>query len=159
MDGSGTHLLLLGSWPRHQILDLAGPAGVVVEVADRASASAAVLAAASKERVVAVVTGSADLADGLYRDLRRLGGVSLRRSVVEVARIGLGAQSWEVLSMVARGLALNDVAEALHVSRRTVDRRLAQVRHEVGVRTTIEAVLAHRAGRVCPAAPAQRGAR
>jgi DNA-binding CsgD family transcriptional regulator len=46
-----------------------------------------------------------------------------------------------LLELLAEGRALGEAAEALHLSRRTADRRLAAARGKLDVRTTAEAVL------------------
>jgi DNA-binding NarL/FixJ family response regulator len=50
-----------------------------------------------------------------------------------------------VLTLLREGLAIGEAAQALHISRRTADRRLAAARTKLGVGTTAEAVVA-----VCP---------
>lgn len=139
------HLVVLGSGLSTQLPLGVEPGDVLVTVRDRATAVEAVLAAVQGHRVVASVVGPPDLADGLYRDLRRIGPVEVRQGEA-VDTVGLPAQVWAVLDEVAAGRSLDDVAQSLHVSRRTVDRRLAQARRELGVGSTTEAVLAHRSG-------------
>lgn len=149
---TGPHLVLLGTWSREQVRAESHGEGIVFQVRDLPSATRAVLLAVRGHRVVALVAGPSEVADRLYRDLRRLGGARMRRTPAVGSDVTLQAPGWAVLSLVAQGLRLQEVARDLHVSRRTVDRRLAQVRRELGVRTTTEAVLAYRLGRVCEAA-------
>jgi DNA-binding NarL/FixJ family response regulator len=149
---TGPHLVLFGTWSREQVRAVSHGEGIVFQVRDLPEATRAVLLAVRGHRLVALVAGPSEMADRLCRDLGRLGGARMRRTPVAGAGATLQTPGWAVLSRVARGIGLQEVACDLRVSRRTVDRRLAQARRELGVRTTTEAVLAYRLGRVCEAA-------
>ena len=115
-------------------------------VNDEKSAAEAVLRAAEGHRVLIAVDGPGDLADSLYRDLRRLGGVETRVAAI-TPDVVLSQPALAVLAEVAQGHSLGEAAQVLHLSRRTADRRLAEARRTLGVNTTAEAVLAYRIGR------------
>jgi DNA-binding NarL/FixJ family response regulator len=140
------HLLIMG---RCQLASLAAEAAgddFVLRVHDEVSAAEAVLRAAEGHRVLIAIDGPGDLADSLYRDLRRLGGVETRAAAASPDAV-LSPPALAVLAELARGRSLGEAAQALHLSRRTADRRLADARRALGVNTTAEAVLAYRLGR------------
>ena len=56
----------------------------------------------------------------------------------------LTSEERRLLELLARGEALGEAAETLHLSRRTADRRLAAARGKLAVHTTAEAVLVAR---------------
>jgi DNA-binding CsgD family transcriptional regulator len=115
-------------------------------VTDAASAAQAVLAAVRGCDLVVLGTGERAVIDQLCDDLRRLGRLE---HVVgpESARPLLGAEERELLARLGAGASLGEAARALHMSRRTADRRLAAARRALGVRSTSEAVvLARRQG-------------
>jgi DNA-binding NarL/FixJ family response regulator len=56
----------------------------------------------------------------------------------------LTGEERRLLELLAAGQALGEAAEALHLSRRTADRRMAAARGKLGVRSTAEAVLVAR---------------
>jgi DNA-binding NarL/FixJ family response regulator len=115
-------------------------------------ATAAVLAAMAGAGIVADVFGaSAAIVEQLNGDLRTFGRVEV---LTEDPQPGLspGAVSDESRALLARladGASLQEAATALSMSRRTADRRLAEARQALGVKTTAEAVvLARRLGLV-----------
>jgi DNA-binding NarL/FixJ family response regulator len=111
-------------------------------------AEAAVLAAVQGATVTAYVDGPGHLADLLQSDLRRLGSVEVLRGSVDEplsepdAAADLDPQVQALLDLMVDGATLGDAARALHLSRRTADRRLALARRALGVSTTTE-VLVH----------------
>lgn len=121
-------------------------AGTVRDVRD---ARAAVLAAVAGAGIVAhagggggVHGGDRDLTDTLCDDLRRLGRLDHRLG--DDAAAGLGVEERRLLVLLARGLTLGQAASRLHLSRRSVDRRLSAARVALGVATSGEAVIAYR---------------
>lgn len=105
-------------------------------------AAAAVRRAMSGSGVIAHGTGAADVLDMLCDDLRRFGQV---RHIVEGrGEPTLDTEGTAVIELVATGATVDDVAARLHLSRRTVHRRLAAVREAYGAGTTAAAVAAHR---------------
>ena len=52
----------------------------------------------------------------------------------------LPAQDSEILTLVAQGYRVREIAEIVHLSPRTVDRRLAHARGVLGVETTTQAL-------------------
>jgi DNA-binding NarL/FixJ family response regulator len=123
------------------------PAGAVRvgAVTDAESAAQAVLAAVRGADLV--VLGSADrpVIDQLCDDLRRLG--QLDHQVEPVTTISLTVEERALLARLVGGATLGEAAKALHMSRRTADRRLASARRALGAASTSEAVvLARRHG-------------
>ena len=104
------------------VLAVAGGAGVVVEV-DEASA----LGAAGPAGI---------LAEQLADDLRRFGPV---RRVLGGS--GLDVEALALLDLLRAGRTVGAAAAALHLSRRSAERRLASARDWLGVATNTEAVL------------------
>jgi DNA-binding NarL/FixJ family response regulator len=114
---------------------------VVASVSDVA---AAVLDAAQGQAVLASVADGDPLFDVLYSDLRRLGSGEVRRAPADSMLPPLPAECEELLVLLAAGQSLGSAASQLHISRRTADHRVAQARDLLGVRTTVEAVVAYR---------------
>ena len=69
------------------------------------------------------------------------GKVDYRRAA-EARRVALAEEDRAVLELAAAGHPVHEIARALHLSGRTVDRRLAGARAALGVTTTAEAVAA-----------------
>jgi DNA-binding NarL/FixJ family response regulator len=115
----------------------AGDGLVCVGAVDNAAdAQAALLAAARGAGVVAVARCSAVDFDAFIDDLARLGPVEELDGDAEPG----ASQEQRLLELLADGLSLDEAAAALHISRRTAERRLARVRLTLGVRTTAAAV-------------------
>jgi DNA-binding NarL/FixJ family response regulator len=105
--------------------------------------SAALLAAARGAGVVAVsAAGSTELAM-FYDELSRLGRVTFAADPTEPT---LTPEQRRLLELLAEGETLRGAARRLSLSRRTAHRRLADARAVLGVGSTVEAVLAFRAG-------------
>ena len=109
-----------------------------VEVTDDESASAAVLAALDGARLLVNLrlTGSARVR--FVDDLGRVGSVDHRIGPTPLDE--LSADELAVLRELATGASLGEVADRLHLSRRTADRRLASARSVLGATSTAEAV-------------------
>jgi DNA-binding NarL/FixJ family response regulator len=124
----------------------APPAAVRVgTVVDADTAAQAVLAAVRGCDLVVIGAAEREVIDQLCDDLRRLGQLEHRVEPAGTPR--LGAAERALLAHLVRGATLGEAAKALHVSRRTADRRLAAARRALGASTTAEAVvLARRLG-------------
>jgi DNA-binding CsgD family transcriptional regulator len=111
-------------------------AGAVTSAEDAAGALLAVLGGAG-----AVVHGQAprEVIDPLLDDLRHVGPVEHRRRLEPSPPI-LDPDQLEILRMLGEGRRLGDAANALGLSRRTADRRLAGARLALGTERTVEAV-------------------
>lgn len=126
------------------------PRGRVVRcgsVADE-EAAAAVLLAALDGHGVLVHAGGADvdreLVDRLCDDLRRIGPVEHHIGGDGTADGPVLDDDQErLIELLVDGMRLGDAAAALHMSRRTADRRLAAARLAYGVATTSALLAAH----------------
>ncbi|MFY1670690.1 LuxR family transcriptional regulator [Plantactinospora sp. WMMB334] len=108
----------------------------------------AVLAAARGAGVVAIVDPAGDLGRALVDDLSRLGPVhrdpdEMPESAPESAVSRLVPEQRALLERLADGETIAAAAAAEFLSLRTANRRIAQAREALGVRTTREAVLAY----------------
>lgn len=110
----------------------------VAVIATPEDAADAVLAALDGADLVLACTAPDEVVDALVDDLWHLGTVEH----VATPGVALSAEQVALLSRLGAGDSLGEAATRLHLSRRTADRRLAQVRAALGVRTTAEAVLA-----------------
>jgi DNA-binding NarL/FixJ family response regulator len=113
-------------------------------VTDAAAASHAVLAALAGDGLLLVATADREVVDRLCEDLRRFGAV---RHVVAGAEPppGLADEQRALLRLLLAGETLGAAAVRLHLSRRTADRRMAEVRRHYGVTSTAAALAAARA--------------
>jgi hypothetical protein len=107
-------------------------------VDDDAALAAAVLAAA---RGVGLVVGcpDEDRRALLRDDLSRIGTVELVELGPDPLAV-LDDDQRALLAALAAGASVGAAADALHLSTRTAERRLAAARRSLGVRTTAEAV-------------------
>jgi DNA-binding NarL/FixJ family response regulator len=111
-------------------------------VDDTTSAADAVLAAARGAGVVATVTAGSEVAAVLLADLQRIGPVSRTADAEpEASAIPLTAEQRALLERLAAGYSIAAAAEAEFLSLRTANRRIAQARALLGVRTTRQAVV------------------
>lgn len=110
----------------------------VRRVSDLRTAADAVLAAVGGTPVVVLADAPRDVVDRLCDDLRRLGEVE--HLISPPAEPTLSATERELLGALLAGCSLGEAARALHLSRRTADRRLAAARAALGVTTTPAAV-------------------
>jgi hypothetical protein len=132
-DVSGTRLVLFG------------------RVVDADTAELAVLAAARGAGVVAIADAGSDVGRALYADLARVGPVSVDPDAPvagesdEPAASGpqLAPEQRALLERLAGGETIAAAAAAEFLSLRTANRRIAEAREVLGVRTTREAVLAY----------------
>jgi DNA-binding NarL/FixJ family response regulator len=128
---------LVGGWTLPSRPWNAGEGLVCVgAIRDAGDAQAALLAAARGAGVVVVARCSADELDAFVDDLGRLGPVEELHRDAE-PRVPEGQR---LLELLADGRSLDEAAAALHISRRTAERRLANARRALGVHTTAAAV-------------------
>lgn len=116
--------------------------GVVcaAEVRDRQTAQQAVLAALAGAHLVVAATAPREVIDMLCEDLRRLGRLDHRFSPRQQAGSELSPAERALVERLLAGDSLGQAAVALHISRRTADRRLASARRALGAATTAEAL-------------------
>jgi hypothetical protein len=115
------------------------PAVCVGKVVDDGDAAKAVLAAVSGARLVVEADAPREVIDRLCDDLGRIGRLDHR---IGRDRPALSADERALLAELLAGAALGEAARALHLSRRTADRRLASARAALGAATTAEALRA-----------------
>lgn len=121
--------------------DAAGPGTAYAgQVADEQAAQQAVLAALAGARLVVAATAPREVIDRLCDDLRRLGTLDHRVGDPMAGSRGLGNAELALLQRLLRGDSLGEAARALHISRRTADRRLASARLALEAATTAEAL-------------------
>lgn len=111
------------------------------EIRERADAADAVVMAARGAGVIALVRCDSSTLALLVDDLRQLDEPELDTSLAGGEPLPhLDADQLGILRMIAAGATVTEAAEALHLSRRTAARRLADARRQLGVSTTVEAV-------------------
>jgi len=108
-------------------------------VVDAESAAQAVLAAVRGCDLVVLGAAEREVIDQLCDDLRRLGQLDHRVEPASAPIISAAERA--LLAQLVGGATLGEAAKALHVSRRTADRRLAAARRALGAATTAEAVV------------------
>lgn len=120
----------------------AGAPGMVCagEVGDRQAAQQAVLAALAGAHLVITASAPRDVIDMLCDDLRRLGTLDHRVSPQRRAGPILSPAERALIERLLAGDSLGQAARALHLSRRTADRRLASARRALGAATTAQAL-------------------
>jgi DNA-binding CsgD family transcriptional regulator len=122
-------------------LELAGPGTVYAgQVTDERTAQQAVLAALAGAHLVVVAAPAREVTDMLCEDLRRLGTLDHRVGAPATTGAGLSDTERALLERLILGDSLGEAANALHLSRRTADRRLAAARRALGAATTAEAL-------------------
>lgn len=113
---------------------------LVVHAAGERDATLAVRAALAGFGLVVVAAADRRTMDRLYDDLGRFGRLEVRSRVPEDPADALDEEERGLLRLLSRGLTLGDAATALHLSRRTADRRLAAARQKLHAGTTMEAL-------------------
>jgi len=129
-------------------------------VVDLETAQLALHAAARGAGVVAIADANGDIGRALLADLTRIGPVTRdvdndsepgARAATSDGGLPLTPEQRALLDRLANGETIAAAAAAEFLSLRTANRRIAQAREALGVRTTREAVLAYlrqrRAGR------------
>jgi DNA-binding NarL/FixJ family response regulator len=138
------HSAAVGALPRdaHIVDGWDGEAGSVCVgvVASPADAERVALAAMRGAAVIVSVPPTGQITELLVDDLRRLGGVTVV-SEEPAASPQLTPDERALLQHLAEGLTLGVAAAALHIGRRTADRRLASARTKLGASSTAEAVV------------------
>jgi DNA-binding NarL/FixJ family response regulator len=118
-------------------------------VADVDTAELALLAAARGAGVVAIADPASETGRALLADLARIGPVSTDPDAGEEESGGgtgqpqLAPEQRALLERLANGETIAAAAAAEFLSLRTANRRIAEAREALGVRTTREAVLAY----------------
>ena len=104
----------------------------IITLSNHSDAERAVLAALRGDGLLVVVSGDGaapseldGLIDDLVEDLRRIGPV---RVFSAATMRTLDAETWRLLHVLAQGATVSAAAQALHVSVRTVNRRLSEAR-------------------------------
>lgn len=109
-------------------------------VASAADAASAVMCAVGGSRLVVTASAERDVIDSLCDDLRHLGELDHRLGGSD--RFELPDEQRQLLALLLGGATLGQAAQALHISRRTADRRLAAARRALAAPTTAEALRA-----------------
>lgn len=110
-------------------------------VDDEPGAERAVLAALAGAQLVVAATAPREVIDRLCDDLRRLGPLDHRIESAGGQPV-LSGEERALLDRLLAGDSLGQAAAAVHMSRRTADRRLASARKALGVTTTAELLAA-----------------
>lgn len=108
-------------------------------VASAEDAAAALLVAIAGAGLVVHARADRHVIDRLCDDLRRIGRVDHRVGDL-TARPTLTKEERAIVDLLLEGRSLAETARRLNLARRTADRRLASVRHKLGVATTAEAL-------------------
>lgn len=115
-------------------------------VSDVDTAQLAVLAAARGAGVVVITDEISDTGRAVLADLARIGPVRTGPGGDETAErddLPLSEEQRSLLERLGAGETIAAAAEAEYLSLRTANRRIAEARKALGVRTTREAVLAY----------------
>jgi DNA-binding NarL/FixJ family response regulator len=119
-------------------------------VADADTAELALMAAARGAGIVAITDTGTEIGRALLADLNRIGQVSTDPDADVVDTSGgddagpqLAPEQRALLERLASGETIAAAAAAEFLSLRTANRRIAEAREALGVRTTREAVLAY----------------
>lgn len=119
-----------------------GGSGVVCRgrIDGEEAAGRALLAAVEGAGLVVEAIAPREVLDRLCDDLRHLGPLDHRIGLSGDTPL-LSAEERALLKLLRAGASLGEAAKALHLSRRTADRRLASARRALGAATTSEAVV------------------
>jgi DNA-binding NarL/FixJ family response regulator len=117
--------------------------GLVVSgvVSTRDDAARAVLAAVRGARIVVCLPDDARITAFLIDGLRRVGPLELVASSNERTQPLLSELERRLLELLAAGSTIAEAAATVGYSRRTIERRLAEVRRRLGVGSNAEALL------------------
>jgi DNA-binding CsgD family transcriptional regulator len=110
-----------------------------------ADAAASLLCAVWGAGLVLDVVASQDVVERLCEDLRRIGAVDYRSGEPDGDELTHDERA--LLELLAEGATLGAAASALHLSRRTADRRVASARQKLGAETTAQAIVKFAPGR------------
>jgi hypothetical protein len=134
--------LVSRGWEVHVSHRDAGPGTIwATTVADGLAAAEVVLAAVAGVGLLVDATAPREVLDPLCDDLRRLGVLDHR---VDAPAGTLGDDEHALLRLLSGGATLGAAATALHLSRRSADRRLAAARQALGAESTSAALAAYR---------------
>ena len=134
--------LVSRGWGVHSSRLAGGPGTVwVTTVADSVTTSEAVLAAVAGFGLLVDAVAERAVLDPFCEDLRRLGVLDHR---VRSRTDQLGGDEHALLRLLSGGATLGDAAAALHLSRRSADRRRAAARRALGAESTPAALAAYR---------------
>ena len=124
----------------------ADPAKVVRTgtVANRTDAANAMLTALGGQGILIVARAEKAVIDTLCDDLRRLGPVDFRSGDNQDAPPQITDDDRDILRLMLQGVTLGQAAAALHLSRRTLDRRMAQIRRAYKVTRNAQTLTAAR---------------
>jgi DNA-binding CsgD family transcriptional regulator len=121
--------------------DISASRAVLVGLVDDATAAAdAVLAAERGAGIVATVGPDSDIAASLVAELARVGPVARTADGASTPGPPLTPEQRALLDRLAAGASIAAAAEAEFISLRTANRRIADARRTLGVRTTRQAV-------------------
>ncbi len=109
-------------------------------IADAEAAGAAIEAVTRGVGLAVVVQVVGDLRHRTLEDLHRLGAVEAPTRAVGHPAGLLDEEQRLLLEALAGGATVTEAARRLHVSRRTANRRLTDIRERLGVRSTAEAI-------------------
>jgi DNA-binding NarL/FixJ family response regulator len=109
-------------------------------VRGEADAAAAVLAALNGAQLIVEAHASRDVIDRLCDDLRRMGTLEHRVGPATVLP-RLSGEQLQLLRCLLAGSSLGQAAAELHISRRTADRRIADIRQLLGASSTSAALV------------------
>lgn len=120
--------------------DLAGHGLAFVSPVHDVGDAARVVEVAARGAAVVVACAVVPLSEVLVEDLARVGAVELWDGTESLA-CRLSLEQVQLLAVLGDGRPLGAAAARLHLSRRTADRRIAEARRVLGVRSTAEAML------------------
>lgn len=109
-------------------------------IGSEADAEAALQALARGVGLIVSIGVDGDLRHRVLEDLHRLGEVH-QVEPVEAGLIDLDDDEGRLLDALSSGATVAGAADALHISLRTTNRRLARIRTRLGVSSTAEAVI------------------
>lgn len=114
-------------------------------VTDHHTAQLALLAATRGAAVIIITDPTSELGQAIQADLARIGPVLLTPTAqpTNPHQSPLIPEQQALLSRLAAGETIAAAAAAEYLSLRTANRRIAEARETLGVRTTREAVLAY----------------
>lgn len=141
-------LLRLAGWEEHSLeslpakpWSLVGRAAAVTARVGAAAEAAAVVEAAARGAALAVHAATAELRTLVVDDLFRLGSAQLWDAERLPPAGRLDEDQIRLLRAVVAGTSVSVAAREVNVSRRTADRRLAEVRLRLGVGSNAEAAV------------------
>ncbi|WP_308465724.1 hypothetical protein [Rathayibacter soli] len=132
-------------WSVHPGWGLPGTSGATAlagAVANRLDATLAVTAGLTGVNLIVHGLAARSILDSLCEDLRHLGRLNHR--IGEAAPV-LTDEDRQLLRLLADGVTIAGTAQKLHLSRRSVDRRIAALREQFAATSVSSLLLAYRA--------------